>query len=93
MRCAPNPGPYRLHEHGDASMSTGADTFVTFVVRLSRAGGGRLSAIVERARTGEKVRVHDRRTLGAVIAGMLADDEQRGHEPRLTEDGRTVSGE
>lgn len=62
-------------------MSMRANEFTTFVVRLSRAGHGRLSGIVERVRTGEKVRFQDLHALGAVIAGMLADDEQPGRKP------------
>src|SRR5262245_66542364 len=68
-------------EDPDAPVRTGTDAFATFVVRLSPAVGGRFNGIVERVRTGEKVRVHDLRALGAVIADMLADDEQPGPHP------------
>jgi hypothetical protein len=61
-------------------MSTAADDHATFVVRLSRAGG-RLDGVVERVRTGEKVRFHELEALGAVIAGMLARDERPGGHP------------
>jgi hypothetical protein len=57
-------------------MSTAADEYATFVVRLSRAGGGRLGGVVERVRTGEKVRFDELDALGAVIAGMLEKHER-----------------
>jgi hypothetical protein len=59
-------------------MSTAADEYATFVVRLSRAGGGRLGGVVERVRTGEKVRFDGLDALGAVIAGMLDKHERPG---------------
>jgi hypothetical protein len=59
-------------------MSTAADEYATFVVRLSRAGGGRLGGVVERVRTGEKVRFDELDALGAVIAGMLDKHERPG---------------
>lgn len=63
-------------------MSTAADEYATFVVRLSRAGGGRFGGVVERVRTGEKVRFGELDALGAVIAGMLEKDErpERDHD-------------
>jgi hypothetical protein len=57
-------------------MSTAADEYATFVVRLSRAGGGSLGGVVERVRTGEKVRFDELDALGAVIAGMLEKPER-----------------
>jgi hypothetical protein len=57
-------------------MSTAADEYATFVVRLSRAGGGRLGGVVERVRTGEKVRFDGLDALGAVIAAMLEKHER-----------------
>jgi hypothetical protein len=59
-------------------MSTAADEYATFVVRLSRAGGRRLGGVVERVRTGEKVRFDELDALGAVIAGMLDKHERPG---------------
>jgi hypothetical protein len=52
-------------------MTIPADEFATFVVRLSRVAGGRLSGVVERVRTGEKARFNELDALGAVIARML----------------------
>lgn len=60
---------------------TEAGLYATFVVRLSRARGGRLDGVVERVRTGEKMRFHELDALGAVIAGMLADHERSGDTP------------
>jgi hypothetical protein len=46
-------------------MSTAADEQATFVVRVSPARG-RLGGLVERVRTGEKVRFHELEGRGAV---------------------------
>lgn len=64
-----------------APMNTTADEYATFVVRLSRADGGRFGGVVERVRTGEKVRFHELEALGAVIAEMLADHERPERNP------------
>lgn len=60
---------------------TDAGRYTTFVVRLSRPRRGRLDGVVERVRTGEKVRFHELDALGAVIAGMLADPGRPGRNP------------
>jgi hypothetical protein len=44
---------------------------LTFIVRLTRCEGGALSGVVERARSGEKQRVHDITALPETIAEMV----------------------
>lgn len=61
-------------------MSTAADEYAIFVVRLSRSDGGRLTGVVERVRTGEKVRFQELDALGSVIAGMLQRHERPEHD-------------
>jgi hypothetical protein len=46
-----------------------------FIVRLDRDDLGRITGVVERVRTGEKVRVDTLRTVGQILAAMLARDE------------------
>ena len=58
---------------------TGArDGTFTFILRLSRDGAGRVRGVLERVRTGEKVRVEQLETLGPLVGQMLRDweDEQ-----------------
>jgi hypothetical protein len=47
---------------------------VTFIFRLSRDETGRLTGVVERVRTGEKVRVDTLDALAAVIARMVTTE-------------------
>jgi len=46
-----------------------------FIVRLGRDDAGRVSGVIERVRTGEKVPVEGLASVGAVLATMLATDE------------------
>lgn len=59
----------------------------TFIVRITRADGGGLTALVERVRTGEKARVQQvEQHLGRVVVRMLegpAQDEPT-RDPRET---------
>jgi len=61
---------------------------MTFVVRLSRDDVGRLTAIVERVRSGEKARVHDLDAIPRAIARMITADERLdpGRRPSPAED-------
>lgn len=52
-----------------------AGDFVTFVVRLSRMDDGRLAGVVERVKTGEKVRFHELEAVGSLIQRMLVDHD------------------
>ncbi len=57
----------------------------TFIVRLTRGERGGLTALVERVRTGEKVRVERVEHLGRVLLRMLAGaaHERTDPEPSL----------
>ena len=50
-----------------------AGEHATFIVRLTRGQRGRLTALVERVRTGEKARVQRVEHLGRVLLRMLGD--------------------
>jgi hypothetical protein len=50
---------------------------MTFVVRLARDEGGRVTGIVERVRTGEKARFESVAAIAAVIARMVEADHTR----------------
>jgi len=47
---------------------------VTFVVRVVQEDGGRVRAIVERVRTGEKAHASTTEDIGRVIAAMLTQE-------------------
>jgi len=47
----------------------------TFIVRLSPAGKGAWTAVVERVKTGEKFRVRDIDSIGTLIASVMADKD------------------
>jgi hypothetical protein len=49
-------------------------TYATFVVRVVRDAAGQLAGIVERVRTGEKVRFETTDGIGPLIARMVAGD-------------------
>ena len=44
--------------------------YTTLVVRIRQDDAGRLSGVVERVRTGEKVRFHGLETLGRAVASL-----------------------
>jgi hypothetical protein len=44
----------------------------TLIVRVRQDDAGRLSGVVERVRTGEKVQFHGLETLGRAVASLLA---------------------
>jgi hypothetical protein len=46
--------------------------YTTLVVRVRQDDAGRLSGVVERVRTGEKVRFHGLETLARAVAALLA---------------------
>ena len=46
--------------------------YTTLIVRLRHDDAGRLSGVVERARTGEKVRFHGLETLSRAVASLLS---------------------
>ncbi len=47
---------------------------ITFIVRLSRQPSGKVTGVVERVRTGEKVPVVAVEEVGAILAEMLAHE-------------------
>jgi hypothetical protein len=49
-------------------------TYATFVVRVVRDDAGQLAGIVERVRTGEKVRFETTDRIGPLIARMVAGE-------------------
>lgn len=52
------------------------ETSITFVVRLTASGSGRLRGVVERVRTGRKEQVHTVEGIGRVIAAVLREEER-----------------
>lgn len=46
--------------------------YTTLIVRIVQDDAGRLSGVVERVRTGEKVRFHGLETLSRAVAALLA---------------------
>ena len=61
-------GSGRLPEHlGD---------YTTLIVRIWQDDAGRLSGVVERARTGEKVQFHGLETLSRAVASLLSTTER-----------------
>lgn len=48
--------------------------YVSFVVRLTRSDGGQVTGVVERVRTGEKVRFEGVEGVCRVIARMIGED-------------------
>ncbi|HEY7041035.1 MAG TPA: hypothetical protein VID28_19360 [Methylomirabilota bacterium] len=46
--------------------------YTTFIVRVWQDDAGRLSGVVERVRTGEKVQFHGLETLGRAVASLLS---------------------
>ena len=50
--------------------------YTTLIVRLRQDDAGRLSGVVERARTGEKVRFYGLETLSRAVAALLSTTER-----------------
>ena len=50
--------------------------YTTLIVRIRQDDAGRLSGVVERARTGEKVQFHGLETLGRAVASLLSSTER-----------------
>ena len=48
---------------------------MTFVVRLTRDKGGRITGVVEKVKTGRKARVEGLDAVGRVIGEMIASPE------------------
>ena len=46
--------------------------YTTLVVRIRQDDPGQMSGVVERVRTGEKVRFHGLETLGRAVAALLS---------------------
>ena len=46
--------------------------YTTFIVRVWQDDAGRLSGVVERVRTGEKVQFHGLETVGRAVASLLS---------------------
>jgi hypothetical protein len=51
------------------------DSYSSFILRLSVDEAGRVTGIVERAKTGEKQQFHGVEAIGPLIERMLNDDE------------------
>jgi hypothetical protein len=56
---------------------------MSFILRLSVDNLGRVTGIVERAKTGEKQQVHGIQAIGPVIERMLKADENKVARGRL----------
>ena len=50
--------------------------YTTLIVRIRQDDAGRLSGVVERARTGEKVQFHGLETLSRAVASLLSTTER-----------------
>jgi len=50
--------------------------YTTLIVRIRQDDAGRLSGVVERARTGEKVQFHGLETLSRAVASLLSSTER-----------------
>jgi len=50
--------------------------YTTLIVRIWQDDAGRLSGVVERARTGEKVQLHGLETLSRAVASLLSSTER-----------------
>ena len=61
--------------------------FITFVVRLQRMGATEIVGVVERVKTGEKVRFEGVEGIGPAIAGMLGPAVAAGTIAATAEDG------
>jgi hypothetical protein len=61
-------------DHGSEGMATPEHLgeYTTLIVRIRQDDAGRLSGVVERARTGGKVRFHGLETLPRVVASLLS---------------------
>jgi hypothetical protein len=50
--------------------------YTTLIVRIRQDDAGRLSGVVERARTGEKVRFYGLETLSRAVGALLSTTER-----------------
>ncbi len=50
--------------------------YTTLIVRIRQDDAGRLSGVVERPRTGEKVQFHGLETLSRAVASLLSTTER-----------------
>ncbi len=50
--------------------------YTTLIVRIRQDDAGRLSGVVERVRTGEKVRFYGLETLSRAVASLLSTTER-----------------
>ena len=50
--------------------------YTTLIVRIRQDDAGRLSGVVERVRTGEKVRFYGLETLSRTVASLLSTTER-----------------
>jgi hypothetical protein len=61
---------------GDVEPTEHLGEYTTLIVRLRQDDAGRLSGVVERARTGEKVRFYGLETLSRAVAALLSTTER-----------------
>ena len=66
------------HDQGSGGMepTEHLGEYTTFIVRIRQDDAGRLSGVVERARTGEKVQFHGLETLSRAVAALLSITER-----------------
>lgn len=66
----------RSHPASEMSLADGGDLeglhHAIFIVRVNRDSGGKLTGVIERVRTGEKIRVEALAEVEQVLASMLA---------------------
>jgi hypothetical protein len=62
------------HDQGSEGMepTEHLGEYTTLIVRIWQDDAGRLSGVVERVRTGEKVRFHGLETLNRAVASLLS---------------------
>jgi hypothetical protein len=62
------------NDHGSEGMEPPEHLgeYLTLIVRIRQDDAGRLNGVVERARTGEKVRFHGLETLSRAVAALLS---------------------
>ena len=62
------------NDHGSEGMEPPEHLgeYMTLIVRIRQDDAGRLTGVVERARTGEKIRFHGLDTLSRAVAALLS---------------------
>jgi hypothetical protein len=66
------------HGHGSEGMepTEHPGEYTTLIVRIRQDDAGRLSGVVERVKTGEKVRFYGLETLSRTVASLLSTTER-----------------